>query len=188
MNKSALLVTVFLISPLANSATRLTASGGQVGFEAIGKPSMLKIKGTGSGAASQLVLNGGKLSGEVTFMLDSLKTGIDMRDEHMKEKYLQVKANPVARLTLTELALPTGWSLQNPLVNSANFRGKLMLHGVSHDIEGTYSIDSAQLGATAQFEIKLSDYNIDIPNYLGVKVADTVKVSTSFNHMTLIQK
>lgn len=161
---------------------------GKVQFEAVGRPSMIKIKGAGEGASSNLRLNQNKISGEITFNLDSLKTGIELRDEHMKEKYLQVKSNPLARLTFNNFQLPAGWSLQNTTLTSAPFRAKLLLHGVERDITGVYNIESGQLKSSAQFEIQLSDFKIDIPVYLGVKVADTVKINVSFEKMNLVQK
>ena len=61
-------------------------------------------------------------------------------------------------------------------------------HGVEKEITGVYNIESGQLKSSAQFEIKLSDFNIDIPVYLGVKVADVVKINVFFDKMNLSKK
>lgn len=187
--------TTILILAVIAAQTTLAAieiksdtANGSVQFEAIGRPAMIKIKGEGDGASSILTLNQNNLSGEISFNLSSLKTGIGLRDEHMKEKYLQVKTNPVARLALSNLQLPSAWTLQNPLVGSQTFKGKLLLHGVEREVTGVYTIENQQLKSNAQFEIKLSDFKIDIPSYLGVKVADSVKVTVNFEKMNLIKK
>ena len=183
-------LTILLASQLATAAIEVksTAVNGKVLFEATGRPSMIKIKGEGEGAVSNLQLNQNKISGEIFFKLESLKTGIGLRDEHLKEKYLQVKTNPVARLTIKELVLPAAWSLQNATVVETAFHAILNLHGVEKEITGVYNIESGQLKSSAQFEIKLSDFNIDIPVYLGVKVADVVKINVFFDKMNLSKK
>lgn len=184
------LIGILLTSQAVHAVieVRSVPVSGKVEFEAIGRPAMLKIKGQGEGAISNLQLNQNKISGEITFNLNSLKTGIGLRDEHMKEKYLQVKNNPVAKLTLSEFQLPSNWTLQNPALSNATFRAKLMLHGIEREISGVYAIESGQFKSSAQFEIRLSDFNIDIPVYLGIKVADVVKINVLFDKMNLAKK
>lgn len=188
--KPSLFFVITMSFQFAQALTEIKTvpTAGRIQFEAVGRPSMIKIKGEGEGASSSLQLNQNKISGEFLFKLESLKTGIDLRDEHMKEKYLQIKNNPVARLTFTNFQLPAGWTLQNAALTGAPFRAKLFLHGIEREIAGVFNIESAQLKSSAQFEIQLSDFKIDIPNYLGVKVADSVKINVSFDKMNLAQK
>ena len=183
--KKKLLAAILLLSQAAQAVIEVKTLpvSGMVQFEAIGRPSMIKIKGEGEGAISRLQLNQNKISGEITFSLASLKTGIGLRDEHMKEKYLQVKTHPQAKIRFSDFQLPLSWSLQNPALTTADFRAILSLHGVDREITGTYTIESANLKSSAQFEIKLSDFKIDIPVYLGVKVADVVKINVTFDKM-----
>lgn len=162
------------------------AEEGQVSFEAIGKPSMLKIKGQGAGVEGQFKIDQGKISGQVIFKLETLKTGIKLRDEHMKEKYLQVKQYPESTLTLEKMILPNHFSITNPMTADSEFVGILDLHGIKKEIKGRFKVENEKLVTTADFEIKLSDFNIDIPTYLGVKVADVVKVHVTFNKMEAI--
>lgn len=187
--KTTLLAAVLLLGPLAQAVIEVKTLpvSGKVQFEAIGRPSMIKIKGEGEGATSRLQLSQNKISGEITFNLDTLKTGIGLRDEHMKEKYLQVKTHPLAKLRFNDFQLPLSWTLQNPALTTANFRATLSLHGIDREITGTYTIEGTQLKSKAQFEIKLSDFKIDIPVYMGVKVADVVKINVTFDKMNVIK-
>jgi len=180
------LTGVFIFGLYANAALQLKSvpQDGLVEFEAIGRPSMIKIKGQGAGVSSSLEIANNKLNGEIKFNLKSLKTGIDLRDEHMLNKYLQVGQFPEAKLTLSSFPLPQNWSLKNPIVNQAPFKAKLTLHGIEREILGLYSIESADLAAKASFEIKITDYNIELPSYLGVKVTDLVKVKVLLNKIT----
>ena len=186
-NKIIVFISVFLTIVIAAAETEVktNASQGQVQFEATGKPAMIKIKGQGEGAQANLKVVEQKISGELIFNIKSLKTGIELRDEHMKTKYLQAEDFPQARLSIKDLALPATWSVKNPVIKDQEFKGLLKLHGVEKEVSVKFSVESNRLNGQAQFEVRLSDFSIDIPEYLGVKVADTVKVIVSFNEMSV---
>lgn len=160
---------------------------GKVEFQAIGKPSMLKIKGLATGAVADLHIVDQKLSGTITLDLNNLNTGIDLRDKHMKEKYLQVNEKDFANadLIFKEFPIPIGWSVVDAKVGSWTFQATLRLHGVEKVITGTYAIGSNKLDTVAQFDVKLSDYGIEIPTYLGVRVADVVNITVDFSQMAV---
>ena len=145
----------------------------EVVFEAVGKPSFIKIKGEANKLTHSEVKVGEHRSDVFEFDLNELNTGIDMRDEHMKEKYLNVKEFPKATLTLpftdksnVELAAPT------------DIAGTLTLHGQTKPVAVKASRNGKKI--TSNFEIKLSEFGIEIPEWSGIKVADTVKVRTNF--------
>ncbi|MEQ1724260.1 MAG: YceI family protein, partial [Pseudobdellovibrio sp.] len=123
------------------------------------------------------------ITGDIRFSLKSLKTGIELRDDHMLNKYLQVQQFSEAKLTIKKIDIPLGWSVTSPVVSQKPFNAVLNLHGVEKEISGFYNVESVNLASIADFEIKLSDFNIEIPSYLGVKVADIVKIKVSFNNM-----
>jgi len=172
-----------LVQAFAMIEIKTTPGQGDVQFDAIGKPSMLKIKGKGEGAVAQLQIENSVLNGTLKFKMETLNTGIDLRDEHMKEKYLQVKQYPEATLTFKDFKLPESWTLKSPTVKELTFAATLTLHGVEKPVAGTFVIENQKLAGHANFEIKLSDFNIEIPNYLGVKVADVVKIVVTFTQM-----
>lgn len=158
-------------------ATTLSATGSSE-FVAVGKPSALKIKGQGAGLAGDLKLEGKSVSGTFTFDMDKFVTGIDLRDHHMKEKYLEVPKYPKATFSLETLALPSNPGTDGFKKDGVPFTGKLTLHGVTLPVSGTIDIATAS-GVTqgdGQFEIKISDFKIDVPKYLGITVADSVQV------------
>ena len=171
-----------LLAGAASSAEVLQGKG-QVDFVAVGKPSMIKIKGHSTDALANLKLEANKLSGEIKLNLDNLKTGIDMRDEHMKAKYLQTKNYPSASLVIKDMTMPAGWSLTHVAATDVPFTGVLKLHGVEKPVQGTYTIENNNLNPVAKFDIKLSDFKIDIPEYLGVKVADNVNVQVQLDQL-----
>lgn len=189
--KTALITLALLIASQTSFAAielKTSKSAGQIEFEATGRPSMIKIKGQGEGATSKFILDGNQLKGVVSFNLDSLKTGIELRDQHMKEKYLKTKTNPTALMKIPSVTLPAGWDLQNAEVKDLSFNAILKLNGVEKPVKGILNIGASPLRSQAEFEIKLSDFQIEIPEYLGVKVADTVKIKVALNTIETVKK
>lgn len=175
MHKFIAVLLFFSLSSLQAATYDVGKSKNEVNFVAVGHPSALRIKGAAKedGAVTgKLKVDAKALSGTIQLKLASLNTGIEMRDEHMKEKYLEVKKFPSADLMLSNLALG---SKETP------FNGTLKLHGVSHAVSGkaTSELDGKSLNLSLEFTLLLKDHAIEIPNYLGIKVANDVKVSAS---------
>lgn len=155
---------------------------GFTNFEAIGKPAMIKIKGEGPAPLSVLSMNEGKASLVSELDLIQLKTGIDLRDEHMHVKYLETNKFPKAKINISALNIPSDWEQAPRQLNEQEFVGALFLHGKEVPIKGVFTINETRT-VEAQFKIKLSDFDIEIPNYLGIKVAELVTIKTKIGFM-----
>jgi polyisoprenoid-binding protein YceI len=173
-----------LIGLLIATGSSVTFGGtlsisGDSEFIAVGKPSALKIHGQSNGGLSGILnLNNNTVEGHVKFKIDSLVTGVELRDRHMKEKYLEIKTFPDAQLTIEKVKLPSNPETDGFKSTDLPFIGQLTLHGVTHSITGSIDL-STSLGVTkgdGKFDLKLSDFKIDVPSYLGITVADTVTV------------
>ncbi len=119
--------------------------------------------------------------GSLVVDLRTLDTGIALRDDHMREKYLEVdKAPGYDRATLSEIDLK-GVNPDSP-VGKGSFTGSFMLHGTKKTVSGPVQVRQAGAGVRvkASFPINLSEYNIPEPRYLGVGVKNTVQVEVSF--------
>ena len=153
------------------------SAASSIEFTAVGKPGFLRINGKDAKVTGSATEAGGTWSGVFTTKLDDFHTGIDMRDEHMKEKYLETKKFPTASLS---------WSLKTALDSAKElpFEGMLTLHGVEHKVAGTAKLnpaaDKKSTKVEATFSIKLSDFGIEIPNFKGITVAEDVEVRTAF--------
>lgn len=152
---------------------------GETKFLALGRPSALKIVGKGAAPKGTLIFEPRKVAGTVRFDLASLDTGIGMRNEHMKTKYLEVEKYPEATLTLTKFEISIEKLRGDFEAFDVPFEGKLSLHGVEKLISGTSKISrsGAKLNIEANFELAISDYRIASPGYAGVTMAKDVKVS-----------
>lgn len=171
------LFVVTLLGFTTAQAATLQTTKGHVEFLAIGKPSAIKIRGKGDDLKSSLQYADKSVAGTFTFNMDSLTTGIDMRDTHMKEKYLETGKFKNAELTLKPTALAKDVCKDDTVIEKAPFEGTLKLHGVEKPVKGDFDV-KAQKGqghAQIRFNTNITDYSIDIPVYLGIKVADQVE-------------
>lgn len=175
---------LFLVLGLCSwaGAQEVAIQKGRTEFVAVGKPAMLKIRGETQGPQGNLTFKDVKVSGNIKLDLQGLNTGIDLRDEHMKKRYLEVEKHPVAELTLQDFTLPMKVSEIKKKVADQKFNAMLKLHGISKPVDGTYEVEpqGKNLKVHASYHIKLSDFNIDIPSYAGLKVADSVDIETFF--------
>lgn len=129
---------------------------------------MIKISGKSEKLEGNIDFTKTQDLGTVQIDLNTFDTGMDTRNEHMKEKYLEVNKENF-KMAIFKLEKLIG----------ENFSGKIRLHGVEKDISGkaTSKIDDKSCSSHATFNLKLSDFAIEIPNYLGVTVAEDVEVS-----------
>jgi polyisoprenoid-binding protein YceI len=119
--------------------------------------------------------------GSLAVDLRTVDTGIDLRNEHLREKYLEVdKGTGYDQAVLSDVTLQ-GLNA-DAQAGKGSFTGSLTLHGVKRTVTGPVEIRQAGTGwrVRASFPVNLPDYNIDKPRYLGVGVKDTVQVSVTF--------
>lgn len=154
---------------------------GNVEFRAIGRPSAIKIVGKGTAPHGTATVSGKEVKGDFTFDLSSLDTGIGLRNHHMKEKYLQTDKYPEAKLSITKMTLPQEISSASFTDQSIPFSGALQLHGQTKPISGTASVakNGSTVQLTANFPLKLQEWGIDVPKYMGITVAEDVQVAVN---------
>jgi polyisoprenoid-binding protein YceI len=97
----------------------------------------------------------------VKVKLSNLKTGMKLRDQHAREKYLQTEKYPEAIVT-------------RAIGKGGVGKAMLKIRDVEKEVRGKYKVDGNFL--KAEFPIKLSDYNITGISYMGVGVEDEVKI------------
>lgn len=168
MKKILLAWTLLLIQ---NSFGAHIQSKGKVEFLAKGFPTFITIQGKGDQLKGEMDISGNKVnSGKFQFPLSTLKTGMDLRDEHMHEKYLESKKYPNAVLTLEPFNLD----------EEGTAKGKLSLHNKEKNIEVTYKrLSENPLQIEAEFKLLLEDYGIDIPSFQGITVAKEIKIKVN---------
>ncbi|EIM76466.1 hypothetical protein A3SI_09712 [Nitritalea halalkaliphila LW7] len=105
--------------------------------------------------------------------LNTLKTGISLRDRHMRDNYLETKKYPFAEFTgkIKEDVkdLPVGQSKKVTAV------GKFKIHGVERQIEvpgQLKRVSNSEMELEAEFRVLLSDHKISIPTVVFYELAE----------------
>jgi polyisoprenoid-binding protein YceI len=123
-----------------------------------------------------------RLSGEIALDLATLDTGIGLRNQHLREKYLEIaKGRDFDRAVISDVAVNDAGGPD--FQGRSAFGGNLLLHGVSRPIAGTVEIRRAGAGVRidASFPLTLTDFAIVPPEYLGVGVANKVMVKVQLS-------
>jgi hypothetical protein len=158
---------------------------GKVTFVATGTPSALKINGkmVSEGEKSPLSvifhMSGLTLTGHAEFQLASLDTGLDLRNKHMKEKYLETEKYPLAEFIWDPITLPAQFT-SGTFAGEFPATGELKLRGVTRKLTGLFRIErnatEVQLRYTTS--LKLSDFKIETPSYMGISVSEEISLET----------
>lgn len=184
--KHAILLSLLILPGMSRAAVSLQAGDdAKARFEAVGRPSLLKIKGEGAAVTGKLVVNGDGANGRFEVNVDQFDTGIALRNTHMKEKYLKTGEFPKAILNVKSVNLPAGWAPGKNL-DAVAFKGDLTLKGVTKPVKGTVTSKGPSVETEAVFEISLNDFDVGVPSYMGVTVADKVNVTVKIPAFTKI--
>lgn len=120
------------------------------------------------------------VSGELTVDLTTIDTGIDLRNRHLREKYLEVTKPGFDKAVLSEIRLADakGEAYQG----KSAFTGTLRMHGVSRPVAGSAEIQPAgtAVRVSASFPLALTDFGIEPPQYMGVGVGNRMGVKVTF--------
>lgn len=121
-------------------------------------------------------------SSEVYFEvpLDSIDTGIGLRNKHMRQKYLETERYPKAIFKgklITWNRDPT-----SPDIYLVSTKGVMLIHGVEKPmtLSGALTRQEKHLKATYFFSVYLPDFSIKKPGYLLIRVDETIHLKTDF--------
>jgi polyisoprenoid-binding protein YceI len=136
---------------------------------------------------------------ELQVDLASLKTGIGLRDRHMREQYLEVEKYPTAVFNLTEVKTASANSLENNMAVDLTLLGDFTVHGVTQQVEvsatAIYLKESEETKArlpgdllhiTAAFDVYLTKHNIKRPQFVILKLDDLQKIKLDFFASTAV--
>jgi polyisoprenoid-binding protein YceI len=119
----------------------------------------------------------GAIGGSLQVKLDTLETGIGIRDKHMLDNYLEIGKGDGYNTAVLE-----NIQIEN-VDGKGTFKGTLNLHGQKREVVGTAALVRKDGGVQveAQFPIKVSEFQIPKPTYLGVGVRDEIQVKVNLS-------
>lgn len=126
-------------------------------------------------------------NGKVDFYLDlsTLKTGITLRDKHMKENYLETKKYPFAEFTGQLIDFNKEDLLSNTKDSlSVTAQGIFKMHGKDKTMNVNGIIvrrNDSQFMLSANFEVILSEFDIKKPSILFYELAENQSVSIALD-------
>jgi polyisoprenoid-binding protein YceI len=121
------------------------------------------------------------MTGELSVDLSTIDTGISLRNQHMRDTYLEVgKGSGFDRAVLSNI--DSGDLSGDFKEGSRPFSARLLLHGTTRPVSGraTLKRQGAAVHVDASFPVRLADHGIPDPRYLGVGVGKEVVVRASF--------
>lgn len=173
MTRALLAVLAALTVSFAASARLEDAGDVDVHFLALG-PAGMKINGDAPDLKASEA--DGKL--KITVPLGEVKTGIGLRDKHLK-RALETDKFPDATLVVerSKLSFP-----ENDKTVTGKAKGQLTLHGVTKPLEFSYKAlrTGSDFHVQALASVDIRDHDVEVPCYLGVCVEPTVKLKIKF--------
>ena len=125
------------------------------------------------------------IRGTLQVDLRTLRTGIDLRDEHMRTRRLETDQYPFAYFELLSASgLPD--SLPAGVTCTSTVEGNFYIHGIKRKITPRVEIvdnsrgDSRELAVRVNFALNLDDWKIPRPKALFLKLAETIVVDVRF--------
>jgi polyisoprenoid-binding protein YceI len=114
---------------------------------------------------------------QININVDSLDTGVGLRNKEMRERYLETTKFGMATFKSVSVAGPA--SIAPSLPVDVNVTGDLTLHGVTKRMTipvRVVLIPDGRIHTTTNFKIHMPDFGIAVPHNVLVTVTDEVPV------------
>lgn len=192
------LMAAFMLPNLAEAQTknfRVRRDGGSRATF-VSDATLETINGVTSSVSGTLSIDPTNLAaarGTITIPVASIRTGIDLRDEHLRSaNWLDAASH--ANATFEVIGVSGASSLQPNVEARIQLRGRFTIHGrtrevtararikwipFTEELRGTPGIDNDVLRARARFTINLSDFGISIPAPVRLKVSNEITVTVN---------
>ncbi len=178
--RGALLSLLVLSAAQAAPYTVMPGAHGKVRFKVEGP--LDDVLGETSAVTGTLDLDPAqwaKGKGWVAVELARLHTGIEQRDEDMREEFLQTRRYPFALLVIDSIARPSAGAVVPGLQVEGEAVGSFELHGQRHTVQLPVTLkadDAGHLLVKGSFEVVLADYGIQRPQRLFLRLGETAQV------------
>jgi len=189
MKKLAFLALAFAATLSADPRTYTVTSDGKNYAMFTSEATLETIHGRTSSVSGTIdadAANANDAKVNVSIDLTTLDTGISMRNDHMRNRFLQVEQFPKAEFKSVSISGPKTVAPNKPAEFTVT--GDMTIHGVTKRVtapvrvvlipESELTKSSRGPGdwihATADFAVKLSDFGITVPQTLGMKLSNDI--------------
>ncbi len=189
---------LFLVQWTAAAPVKFLLSGrdGRNVIKFISKAPLETIEGkTGQidGTIEVDLADAASAAGQFEVDLTTVKTGIEMRDQHMREGYLHTDSFPTATFKVNKVTKASAKALADGQPVEIEAQGELTIHGVTKPVavSGTVTYLKESEATKARLPgdllhidvgtpILLSDFKVERPQFVLLKVSDKVELHVDF--------
>ncbi len=192
------LTSAAFLGPAASGASaqaqqfRVT-SGSRMQF--VSDAPLERITGVSSNVTGNVTIDPANLAatrGSVQVPITSIRTGMDLRDEHLHGSgWLDAGRFPNATLEITGVEGATALTADG--VTRVTIRGRFTVHGVARDVTAqaqvrwirasaelrAQGINGDLIRAQATFTVNLPDHQVSVNPLVRLKVSDTIRVNVT---------
>jgi hypothetical protein len=174
----------FLVTALAVFITmtcfgqKFYTKNAKINFDATSPSSPERIEGINRSGTCVVDTKTGNLQFAVLVKAFAFEKAL--MEEHFNENYMESEKFPKAEFK-GEIKDNNKIDYSKDGTYSVKIKGKLTMHGESNDVDADSKIIilNGKISATADFNVKLSDFKISIPGLVADKVSKTAKISVS---------
>lgn len=173
MKKTALLLVALMAFAFSASAQKIY-KGKKTKVDFYSYTPLENIEATDTVATTLLNSKDGTVVAKIA--VKSFHFPNSLMEEHFNENYMETSKYPNATFA-GKIQETIDYTKDGTY--SVTMKGKLNVHGVEKErtIPGTLVIKGGKVTIDCKFDIKLADHNITVPEAVGQKIADTIKVT-----------
>lgn len=146
----------------------VSAATAKIDFVAHTNVSGVKVEGEVTGAKVQYDVK--NASGAVIAMdVFDLKTGMDTRDEHLREKVFAAKKEGEVKIQFTVKDLKCA--------EECKVTGMLKIKEIEKELEIPVKANAERTKISGVAQVNLTDFNLKRPSFMGVKVDESVDIN-----------
>ena len=175
--RKTILLLLFSIAVNSFAQTELTTTSGMINFEA-SVPLYEEVKATNKTVSCVLNTKNGEFTS--TVLMKDFRFKLSLMEEHFNKKYLETDHYPNAYFKGTIEGF--NWNIIGTTPKAFKLKGALKIHGKTKKITTVVFLKKQENGLEiiSDFNLKTKDFDVEIPEILSVKVAETVIIKTSF--------
>lgn len=175
--KKNILILLFFIVNHSFAQKEISTTSGMITFEA-SVPLFEEVKATNKTATCTINFKTGELIS--TVQMNEFRFKLPLMEEHFNQKYLETDRYPMAYFK----GIIKGFNINIIGTTAKEFRliGSLKIHGKTQKINNLilFKRSGNSVEILSNFSVQAKDFNIQIPEILSMKVAETVNVKTVF--------
>jgi polyisoprenoid-binding protein YceI len=172
--KKSILIAALFVSAAAMSQDKFFTKSGRIKFHS--KAPLENIDANHKSVTCVLDSKTGNM--QFAVLMKGFEFEKALMQEHFNENYVESHKFPKAEFK-GQVTNNNDVSYAKDGNYTVKVKGTLTMHGVSKEVEapGTINVKQGKLQTVADFNIMLSDYNIDIPKMVKDNVSNNVKIS-----------